>query len=86
MVESGLIGRDPANAKYPLPRDRYISRKHARVILRDSSLWIEDVGSTNGSFFLSGESWTRINPGTPYQVQDGVPIKLGNTVLVLERS
>ena len=33
-----------------LPDDPEISRRHACLIWRDGSLWLEDLGSTNGTF------------------------------------
>ncbi|RMG19155.1 MAG: FHA domain-containing protein [Deltaproteobacteria bacterium] len=42
------IGADPANA-LTLP-DSYVSAFHARIYERDGQWWIEDQGSTNGTF------------------------------------
>ena len=33
----------------PLTFDTFVSQVHARVIDRDGNLWVEDVGSTNGT-------------------------------------
>src|SRR5436190_10829826 len=34
----------------PLTFDTFVSSVHARVYERDGTLWIEDAGSTNGTF------------------------------------
>ena len=33
-----------------LPDDPEISRRHARLVWREGSWWLEDLGSTNGTF------------------------------------
>ncbi|MDQ6615678.1 MAG: FHA domain-containing protein, partial [Actinomycetota bacterium] len=33
-----------------LPDDTFVSTLHARVFRRDGSLYVEDLGSTNGTF------------------------------------
>jgi len=42
------MGRDMAN-DIPVP-DAEISRRHARFIVKDDGVYIEDLGSTNGTF------------------------------------
>ena len=37
-----------------LPDDTFVSQVHARVVERDGQLFIEDLGSTNGTF-LNGK-------------------------------
>src|SRR5690349_12588497 len=41
-----IIGRNPSLAI--ALKDRKVSRRHARLYLRDSTYWIEDLGSSNG--------------------------------------
>ena len=43
------IGRDPS-ANLPLPLDRFISRRHAKIILSGNDCVLEDLNSTNGTF------------------------------------
>jgi pSer/pThr/pTyr-binding forkhead associated (FHA) protein len=43
-----LIGRDPA-CQFTIP-DQAISSKHARLYFKQNQWWVEDLGSTNGTF------------------------------------
>jgi pSer/pThr/pTyr-binding forkhead associated (FHA) protein len=43
------IGRKDDN-DVCLRNDTFVSRYHAKLILRDGSWWLEDIHSTNGSF------------------------------------
>jgi pSer/pThr/pTyr-binding forkhead associated (FHA) protein len=48
---SVTLGRDKS-CDIPLVLDKYISRRHARLILeRDKQIVLEDLGSTNGTFY-----------------------------------
>jgi pSer/pThr/pTyr-binding forkhead associated (FHA) protein len=55
--------------------DSYASQLHARVFQRDGLLYVEDLGSTNGSF-LNGKKVT-----SPVTLERGDHLKVGNTVL-----
>lgn len=46
-----IIGRDPAAAVYVDSPD--VSRRHARIVIRDSGVTVEDLGSKNGTFINS---------------------------------
>jgi len=63
----------------PLTFDTFVSQVHARVYDRDGTLWIEDVGSTNGTY-VNGE---RIDK--PVKLGKGDRLQLGETVLEAER-
>ena len=60
------------------PRDLEISRKHARVVQRGGYYWIEDLGSSNGTF-VNG-----LRIFSPQVLQPGDEIRLGQTVLRVE--
>lgn len=76
--EETLIGRDLAN-DIAVP-DPEVSRRHARFLMREDSVFIEDLGSTNGTF-LNGE---RIS--TTQQLRLGDIVTLGENVsMVFEK-
>jgi pSer/pThr/pTyr-binding forkhead associated (FHA) protein len=44
-----VVGRD-ARSGIRLERDEFVSARHARIEPRPDSVWIEDLGSTNGTY------------------------------------
>ncbi len=84
-AEESNIGRwDADNGIFPdVDLDAYdpdskVSRKHARIIRRNGSYFIEDLGSTNGTFVNRGR---RLLPGTPQVLNEGDEIIVGKTFL-----
>ncbi len=63
----------------PLTFDTFVSQVHARLSDRDGQLWIEDTGSTNGTF-VNGK---RIEAAV--RLRKGDKVKLGETVLEAQR-
>jgi pSer/pThr/pTyr-binding forkhead associated (FHA) protein len=63
----------------PLHGDTFVSQVHARVFERDGDLFVEDLGSTNGTFL----GRNRVQAPTP--VSPGSPVRIGRTVLELRR-
>jgi hypothetical protein len=59
--------------------DAYTSSIHARVYRRDGTIWVEDLGSTNGTW-LNGERLT-----APMKVGRGDLVQVGGTVFELSR-
>jgi len=57
--------------------DTYASQLHARVFLRDGQVFVEDLGSTNGTYL------NRRKVTGPMQLQRGDKLQIGNTVLEL---
>lgn len=55
-----------------------VSRRHARISLRDGTYLIEDLGSTNGTFINRGR---RLAPGDRQPLKDGDEIIVGKTFL-----
>lgn len=58
--------------------DAKVSRRHARIMLRDNVYTIEDLGSTNGTFVNRGR---RLLPGNPQVLGEGDEIIVGKTFL-----
>ncbi|MFL6239006.1 MAG: FHA domain-containing protein [Actinomycetes bacterium] len=71
------IGR--ANDSTLVLADDYASNKHARLALRDGQWYVEDLGSTNGTYL----DRTKVTAPTPVPI--GMPIRIGKTVLELRR-
>jgi len=67
------IGRG-AGCTLSIPGDTFVSTVHARVYARDGQLWVEDAGSTNGTF-VNGK---RVSGAT--RVRKGDRIQVGETV------
>ena len=71
------LGRDLAN-DIPVP-DQEISRRHARFVVRTDGVYIEDLGSTNGTF-LNG-----VRISSPQRLNNGDLITLAEaTVMSIE--
>ncbi|HEX7526674.1 MAG TPA: FHA domain-containing protein, partial [Gaiellaceae bacterium] len=66
------VGRGAAN-DVPLPDDEYASSRHARFEPRRGGVWIEDIGSTNGTF-VNGIRLTRERKLVPGDV-----VRIGET-------
>jgi pSer/pThr/pTyr-binding forkhead associated (FHA) protein len=60
-----------------IPEDTFASQIHARIFNRDGQTWVEDLGSTNGTFV----NRSRVTAAVP--VQRGDQVQVGNTVLEL---
>jgi pSer/pThr/pTyr-binding forkhead associated (FHA) protein len=70
-----LIGR--ADDSTLVLDDDYASTRHARVALRGTDWYVEDLGSTNGTYL------DRAKVTAPLRVPLGVPIRIGKTVIEL---
>ena len=72
------IGRSTAN-DLPLESDDFASVRHARIEPRRDGVWVEDIGSTNGTY-VNG---ARLS--TPRRLAPGDVIRVGSTDLRYER-
>ena len=72
------VGRSPGCA-VPLDDDTFASSIHARVFRRSGELWLEDLGSTNGTW-LNDE---RLD--NPVRLRRGDRVKVGSTILEVAR-
>jgi pSer/pThr/pTyr-binding forkhead associated (FHA) protein len=50
IKKSSSIGREKG-CEIALGMDRYISRRHARLMVAEPEVFLEDLGSTNGTFY-----------------------------------
>jgi pSer/pThr/pTyr-binding forkhead associated (FHA) protein len=70
-----LIGR--ADDSTLVLDDDYASTRHARISLRGTDWYVEDLGSTNGTYL------DRAKVTAPLRVPLGAPIRIGKTVIEL---
>ena len=61
------------------PDDTYISSFHARIFRRDDGWYVEDLGSTNGTYL----NQRRVT--SPAELRAGDRLKVGKTTLELKR-
>ena len=73
-----VVGRD-AGSGITLDGDDFASSRHASIEPRADGVWVEDLGSTNGTF-VNGERITRRT-----LVRAGDAVRIGQTELQLER-
>jgi hypothetical protein len=75
LVQGGLvIGRAPSCA-IVLDDDSFVSQLHARVDRRDDQVWVEDLGSTNGTYVNGAKLHA------PAGLSNGDRITIGSAVL-----
>ena len=72
------IGRSPG-CGVAMPGDIYTSTLHARLFRRNDQLWVEDLGSTNGTF-VNREQITQA-----MRLGKGDLLQIGSTVLEVSR-
>lgn len=74
LGRESTVGRG-AGCAISLADDSYVSAVHARLEQRDGALWVEDLGSTNGTW-VAGR---RIS--APVELHPGDCLQIGRTVL-----
>lgn len=60
-------------------KDKFVSRKHLKILKKENKYIIEDLKSTNGTF-VNGR---QIRPGVEYEVSEGLPIAIGMSVICM---
>lgn len=83
--DESTIGRwDADNGVFPdvdldqHDSDAKVSRRHARIVRNNGSYFIEDLGSTNGTYVNRGR---RLLPGNAQALNDGDELIVGKTFL-----
>ena len=74
-----LIGRNPECAL--VLDDDYASGRHAKVYREGEQWFVEDLGSTNGTFLVANGTQQRLSAVTP--VGPGTTLRFGKTVVEL---
>ena len=84
-ADESTIGRwDADNGIFPdvdldaHDTDAKVSRRHARIMRRNGGYFIEDLGSTNGTYVNRGR---RLLPGSAQALSDGDEVIVGKTFL-----
>ena len=72
------VGRSPG-CGVPMPDDVYTSTLHARLFRHNDQLWVEDLGSTNGTFVNSERITQAVRLGK------GDLLQVGSTVFEVTR-
>ena len=78
LADELTIGR-AAGCQVALADDSYASQLHARLYRQDGRLWLEDLGSTNGTY-LNAKAVT-----SPVALRRGDRVQVGRTVLEVSR-
>lgn len=68
------VGR-AGGCQIALPDDTFASQLHARVFRRDGRMWLEDLGSTNGTYLNAKVV------SAPVALRRGDRVQIGRTVL-----
>lgn len=77
LGEGVSIGRNPDNQVVVM--ESFVSGRHARIYRQDGGYWVEDAGSTNGTF-LNGRRLKK-----SHKLRLGDKIALGDTVFEFAR-
>lgn len=71
-------GIDPEVDLTPMDPDSYASRRHARIVRQGDQFFLEDLGSSNGTFLNS----VRLEKGVEHPLKDGDKVRFGKTEFV----
>ena len=74
------VGRAPDNDVQI--RDRSVSRKHLKIMIRDNRYFIEDLKSKNGTF-VHGD---QVPPDVEFEIEEGTPVLVGMSVVCLGKA
>jgi hypothetical protein len=74
------VGR--ASENHIKMKDGYVSGSHLKIIEKGDRYFVQDMGSTNGTF-VNGHP---IPPGIEVEVEEGVPITMGMSLMCLGKA
>ena len=78
VADEMTVGR-AAGCGVSLPDDTFVSQLHARVFRRDGEIFVEDLGSTNGTYLNDKKVSSAV------VVRKGDKVRFGRTTLELRR-
>jgi hypothetical protein len=78
LADEVTVGRS-AGCVVSLEDDNFASLVHARIFQRNGEVWVEDLGSTNGTY-VNSERLT-----APARLRRGDRVKVGGTLLEVRR-
>jgi pSer/pThr/pTyr-binding forkhead associated (FHA) protein len=78
LAEEVTVGR-AGGCGVPIPDDTFVSQLHARVFRRDGDLYVEDLGSTNGTY-LNKRKITNVAA-----MRKGDKLQIGKTTMEVRR-
>ncbi len=73
-----IVGRD-LNSDVAVIENK-VSRKHAKLWEQEGHVFVEDLGSTNGTFLNGG----KLEPNIPVSLRTGDKVSVGDTSFILE--
>jgi pSer/pThr/pTyr-binding forkhead associated (FHA) protein len=78
LADELTVGR-AGGCGVPLPDDTFVSQLHARVFRRNGQLYVEDLGSTNGTYL------NKKKVASAVAMRKGDKLKIGQTTLEVQR-
>lgn len=74
-----VIGREEGTCGVVLHKDTYVSQVHARLYSKDGTWFVEDLGSTNGTYL------NRVKVTAPSPIAVGDEVRVGKTTIEVRR-
>lgn len=88
MHSASVIGRSTAGAEIALDDyddEQLVSKRHARLTYRDGRFFLEDLGSTNGTY-VGRQRLQRVVPHQALVLEDGDLVAFGELLLRFRRT